>query len=97
MYDVLDWDKIRHDFRGIVIAPYMGDKIWHLGSDVMNISGPETAHEYYNDIMGNRWKNHMLVLSEWYRHWNCSCGVIWDIEGISECSLIKEISFESFI
>jgi hypothetical protein len=97
MYDVIDWVKVRNEFQGIIITPYLGDLIWHLGTDVMNIQGAETAHEFFTDLMGTRWKNNMMLLSEWYRHWNCACGVIWNPEGIIGCSMIKEISFSSYI
>jgi hypothetical protein len=96
LYDVIDWVRVRSEFKGLIIAPYLGDLIWHLGPDIMNIQGAESAHEFFTDLMGAKWKNNMMLLSEWYRHWNCSCGVIWNTEGIAGCSLIKEINFSSY-
>ena len=63
----------------------------------MEIIGGEVAHDFFVDLMGNRWKNNMILLSEWYRHWECASGVIWNISGISSCDLIKETDFSKYI
>jgi len=99
-YDVIDWAKVRKDWDGIIITPWLGDKIWHSGSnpaDRFEIVGGESAHEFINDIMGARWKNNFVLLSEWYRHWECASGVIWNVKGIASCDLIKETDFSKYL
>ena len=98
LYDVIDWNRVKTDFTGIIITPWLGDKIWHLSNkERMEIIGGEVAHDFFVDLMGNRWKNNMMLLSEWYRHWECASGVIWNISGISSCDLIKETDFSKYI
>lgn len=98
IYDVIDWSKVKKDYDGLIITPWLGDKIWHLNpNDRMEIIGGETAHEFFVDIMGARWKNNMILLSEWYRHWECASGVIWNINGIASCDLIKQTDFSKYI
>lgn len=97
LYDVIDWNRVKTDFTGLIITPWLGDKIWHLGKERMEIIGGEVAHDFFVDLMGNRWKNNMILLSEWYRHWECASGVIWNIGGISSCDLIKETDFSKYI
>ncbi len=99
-YDVIDWAKVKKDFDGIIITPWLGDKIWHSSSnpsDRFEIVGGESAHEFINEIMGARWKNNYVLLSEWYRHWECASGVIWNVNGIASCDLIKETDFSKYI
>jgi hypothetical protein len=97
LYDVIDWNRVKTDFTGLIITPWLGDKIWHLSKERMEIIGGEVAHDFFVDLMGNRWKNNMILLSEWYRHWECASGVIWNINGISSCDLIKETDFSKYI
>ena len=97
LYDVIDWNRVKTDFTGLIITPWLGDKIWHLSKERMEIIGGEVAHDFFVDLMGNRWKNNMMLLSEWYRHWECASGVIWNISGISSCDLIKETNFSKYI
>ncbi len=99
-YDVIDWARVKKDFDGLIITPWLGDKIWHSGSnptDRFEIVGGESAHEFINEIMGARWKNNFVLLSEWYRHWECASGVIWNVSGIASCDLIKETDFSKYI
>jgi hypothetical protein len=99
-YDVIDWSKVKKDWDGLIITPWLGDKIWHntsTPSDRFEIIGGESAHDFINEIMGARWKNNNVVLSEWYRHWECASGVIWNVQGIASCNLIKETDFSKYI
>lgn len=99
-YDVIDWARVRKDWDGLIITPWLGDKIWHYTSapgDQFEIIGGESAHEFISEIMGARWKNNNVVLSEWYRHWECASGVIWNVQGIASCNLIKETDFSKYI
>jgi len=99
-YDVIDWDRVKKDWDGLIITPWLGEKIWHNTStpgDRFEIVGRESAHDFINEIMGARWKNNNVVLSEWYRHWECASGVIWNVQGIASCNLIKETDFSKYI
>jgi hypothetical protein len=99
-YDVIDWVRVRKDWDGLIITPWLGDKIWHCTSsptDRFEIIGGESAHEFISEIMGARWKNNPVVLSEWYRHWECASGVIWNVQGVASCDLIKETDFSKYI
>ena len=98
IYDVMDWDRIKKDFDGLIITPWLGDKIWHLSSsENMEIIGGEIVHDFFVDLIGSKWKNNMMLLSEWYRKWNCASGVIWNTKGIASCDLIKQIDFSKYI
>lgn len=99
-YDVIDWVRVRKDWDGLIITPWLGDKIWHTTSnpnDRFEIVGGESAHDFISEIMGARWKNNNVVLSEWYRHWECASGVIWNVQGIASCNLIKQTDFSKYI
>ena len=98
--DIIDWAKVRKDCDGLIITPWLGNKIWHNTStpnDRFEIIGGESAHDFISEIMGARWKNNNIVLSEWYRHWECASGVIWNVNGIASCDLIKETDFSKYI
>lgn len=98
IYDIMDWDRIKKDFDGLIITPWLGDKIWHLSSsENMEIIGGEIVHDFFVDLIGSKWKNNMMLLSEWYRKWNCASGVIWNTKGIASCDLIKQIDFSKYI
>ena len=97
LYDVMDWDKVKKDFTGVVITPYLGTKIWRDSADEMKISGAESAHDFFSDLLGAKWKNNMLLLSEWYRSWKCASGVIWSLEGIASFSLVKRTNYKKYL
>ena len=97
LYDVMDWDKVREDFAGLIITPHLGSKLWRSSSDEMCISGAESAHDFFVDLLGSKWKNNMLLLSEWYRSWTTSSGVIWNASGIASFSLIKRTNYKKYL
>lgn len=98
-YDILDWTRIRKDWDGLIITPWLGNKIWHSETNVekFEIIGGEVAHEFIAEVMGARWKSNILLLSEWYRKWGCAGGVIWNINGIASCELKKKIDFSKYV
>ena len=97
LYDIMDWDKVKTDYAGLVITPHLGNKIWRSSADEMYISGAESAHDFFVDLLGNKWKNNMLLLCEWYRSWVTSSGVIWNINGIASFSLIKKTNYKKYL
>lgn len=97
LYDVIDWELVKREYNGLVITPYLGNKIWRESNDVMKIHGAESAHDFFVDLLGSKWKNNMLLLSEWYRSWECACGVIWNLNGIASFKLLKKTNFTKYL
>ena len=99
-YNIINWTKVKKDWDGVIITPWLGNKIWHSTpnpNDKFEFKGGESAHEFICELMGARWKNNNLILSEWYRSWECASGVIWNVQGISSCDLIKQTDFSKYI
>lgn len=97
IYDIIDWEKVKEDYSGLVIAPHLGSKIWRDNYDSMVIYGREAVHDYFVDLLGNKWKNNNLMLSEWYRGWECACGVIWNISSIASFKLCKKSNHSKYV
>ena len=97
LYDIIDWERVKNDFAGLVITPHLGNKIWRESSDVMRINGAESAHDFFCDLMGNKWKNNALLLSEWYRSWECASGVIWNLNGVASFTLVKRTNYIKYL
>lgn len=97
VYDVIDWDKVRKDFQGLIITPHLGTKLWRDNYESFYIHGKESAQDFFTDLLGSRWKNNNLLLSEWYRGWSCAGGVIWNVEAIAHINLIKKSDYPKYI
>lgn len=97
LYDILDWDKIKADFTGLVITPHLGSKLWREAFDKMHISGAESAHDFFVDLIGPQWKNKQLLLCEWYRSWETASGVVWNASGIASFNLIKTTNYKKYM
>jgi hypothetical protein len=97
LYDIMDWNKVKEDYAGLVITPHLGNKIWRSSSDEMCISGAESAHDFFVDLLGAKWKNNVLLLCEWYRSWVASSGVIWNASGIASFKLIKRTNYKKYL
>ena len=82
--------KIKNDYNGLIICPYLGDEIWgkNANKKFCNNSVYEIT-KYLNNIVGNDWKDYIKYLAEWYRHWETGSGVIWSKSGIKDIILIK--------
>lgn len=97
LYDIMDWDRIRADFAGLVITPHLGSKLWRESFNKMHISGAEAAHDFFIDLIGPRWFTKQLLLCEWYRSWETASGVIWNISGIASFDLIKTTNYKKYM
>lgn len=97
LYDVIDWEKVKGDFSGLVITPHLGNKIWRESKDSMKIIGAESAHDFFSDLLGPKWKNNLLLLSEWYRSWECASGVIWSLDGVASFTLVKRTNYKKYL
>lgn len=97
VYDIIDWERVRNDYAGLVITPHLGNKIWHESYNNMRIEGAEAVHDFFVDLLGQNWKNKPLLLCEWYRSWEVASGVIWNSSGIASFDLIKETNYNKYI
>jgi hypothetical protein len=97
LYDIIDWEKVKTEHTGLIITPFLANKIWRESHDTMKIHGAESAHDFFCDLLGAKWKNNMLLLSEWYRAWECSCGVIWNQDGIASFKLLKRTDYSKYL
>jgi len=96
IYNVIDWKKVYKDYNGLIITPYLADNILGKHANTITIS---TNHKnldplqyYYENLLGKKWKKNIVALSEWYRHWDISSGVIWNIKGINNINLITKLN-----
>lgn len=91
--DTIDWIKIKNDYSGLIICPYLGDKIWGKNSNKKFYDNSVyDVTQYFNNIIGNEWKDSIKYLAEWYRHWDTASGVIWNTNGISDMRLIQKFN-----
>ena len=93
IHDTLDWNRVKKDYDGLIICPYLGDKIWGKHANKFGMIGnKKQIEEYIQKVVGtNKWKNSIFFLAEWYRHWEEASGVIWKKDGISDIRLIKKL------
>ena len=90
--NVLNWDKIKEDYDGMVICPYLGYEIWGLKANKMSLRGdPVAINEYIKKLTGDSWKDNIFFLAEWYRHWETGSGVIWRSSGIKDFRLVQRM------
>jgi len=84
--DVINWKKVKKEYDGLVICPYLGNIIWGKKANTYGLWGES---EYFDDLI----KNKFHKLSEWYRHWEEGSGVIWrPSTGLQKISLIKKLN-----
>lgn len=90
--DFMNWKKIKKDYDGLIICPYLGNKIWGKNATYMSIHGTSKWNEYMKHILGNKWKEDIYFTAEWYRHWEEGSGVIWKPStGLKCIKLIKKL------
>lgn len=97
IYDIIDWDRVKADCHGLIITPHLGSRIWRENYETFYIHGRESAHDFFADLMGSKWKNNQLLLAEWYRAWSCSGGVIWNTDAIASINLVKKTDYQKYI
>lgn len=91
IYDVIDWKQVKKDYDGLIVCPYLGDKIWGEKANDFGIYGDtKKIQEYVDTVIGKKWKKNIYFLAEWYRHWDEGTGVIWRTTGLKEIRLIKK-------
>jgi len=99
VYDVMDWKKIKKEYDGLLICPYLGNKIWGNHANKFGIYGDNKSISlYFEKLLSiKKWKRNFLVLAEWLRHWESATGVIWRSSGIKDISLVKKLNtFDNF-
>jgi hypothetical protein len=89
--NIMDWKRIKEDYRGIVICPYLGDLLFGKNANAIGLTGsPDDITNFYKNLLGPSYYDHILFLSEWYRHWEAGTGVIWDLAGIKDIVLLNK-------
>lgn len=83
----IEWKKVKKDYDGLIICPYLGYKIW--GENPTNISIYKEQEDYILKTIGKDIKKYPSFFLEWYRHWETGTGVIWRKSGIKKIELIK--------
>jgi hypothetical protein len=90
--DVIDWKSVKNNYDGLIICPYLGDKIWGKKANELGIYGNKNKiNEYYKKIIGNK-KENIYFLAEWYRHWEAGTGVIWNKNAILDIQLLTKLN-----
>ena len=84
----IDWKKVKKDYDGIIICPYLGYKIWK-DKDTLRKYFYENQQQYILNIIGNDIKKYHQIYLEWYRHWETGTGVIWRKSSIKNIEEIK--------
>lgn len=91
--NVMNWDKIKEDYDGLVICPYLGNEIWGNLAHSMSLDGvPESIDQYVKKLAGDSWKTNIFFLAEWYRHWETGSGVVWRASGIKDFKLVERMT-----
>lgn len=89
--NVMDWKRIKKDCSGIVICPYLGDLLFGKNANAIGLTGtPDDITNFYKKLLGPTYYDHILFLSEWYRHWEAGTGVIWNLAGIKDIVLLNK-------
>lgn len=89
--NVMDWKRIKEDYSGIVICPYLGERLFGKNANEIGLRGtPENITNFYKKLLGPSYYDHILFLSEWYRHWEAGTGVIWNLAGIKDIVLLDK-------
>ena len=78
--NLINWEILVKEYSGIIICPYLGDKIWGKYATDFHIHGDTTI--YYKKLMellsDNPNKDELFFTAEWYRHWGATMGFIWN-------------------
>lgn len=97
--NVLDWERIKEDYDGMVICPYLGYEIWGEKANEFKIVGnPESIDNYVEKLAGDTWKSNIFFTAEWYRHWETGSGVVWRASGVKDFRLVEHMkTFDNLI
>ena len=87
----MDWKRIKKDYSGIVICPYLGELLFGKNANEIGLTGtPENITNFYKKLLGPTYYDHILFLSEWYRHQEAGTGIIWNLAGIKDIVLLDK-------
>jgi hypothetical protein len=86
-YHILNWNKIKDKYDGLIICPFLGYKIWKKYQPDLHIHKNTT--KYINQSIGKNLKKYPSFFLEWYRHWEAGTGVIWKKNAVKKFNLIK--------
>jgi hypothetical protein len=96
--DVIDWNRLKKEYCGIIICPYLGNRLFGKNANEIGLTGtPNDVTEFYKKMIGPSYYDHILFLSEWYRHWEAGTGVIWDLAGIKKIILLQKFPVYPYI
>jgi len=98
--DIINWKKVKKDYDGLIICPYLGNIIWGKKANNFGIWGHnDKINEYIKKVAGNKWKKDIYFTAEWYRHFEEGTGIIWKPStGLKNITLLKKLNtYESFI
>ena len=80
----INWLKVKQKYNGLIINPYLGEKIWGNDRQVLNYYLSEPNNEHIRKALGRNITKYPMLYLEWYRHWETASGVIWKKDGISD-------------
>ena len=93
----MDWTKIKKKYAGLVICPYLGNKIWkreETGEFVDAFYLGSEEEKYILDALQKNIMKYPHLYLEWYRHWEASTGVIWRVKSIESIDLLFQFQYE---
>lgn len=91
--DIINWKKVKKEYDGLIIRPYLGDKIWGKNANRFGMWGDKYVDKYMDNIVDK--KKDLFFTAEWYRHWETATGVIWKPStGIKSIKLIRKNDIE---
>jgi len=96
IHNILKWKKIKKIYDGIIICPCLRNEIFgnNLEKLIDKYKDETIIQNKINELYGNKWKDNLVFLSEWYRNWN-SEGVIWRPSAVKNIKLIiKTTTFD---
>lgn len=84
----VNWKRVKRDYDGLIICPYLGHKIWNKISFKYNIP-TSLPLKYIQSILGNKIYSIDGFMMEWYRHWETGSGVVWNPRSIKSVELLE--------
>ena len=91
--NIINWKKVKKRYDGLIICPYLGDKIWGKKSNRIRFYGnKKQLKKHFDKILEKDWKTDIFYLAEWYRHWETGSGVIWRMSGIANIKLLTKLN-----
>jgi len=85
----IDWKKVKKDYDGLSINPYLGGKIWGINKDPTEEYIEKRIQKYIKKSLNKNFSKYPKLFLEWYRHWEIASVVIWKVKAIDK---IKKIN-----